>query len=282
MIYMAITCRADITFAIGKTSRGMHKPQPRHISMIRMLLGYLWKTRDFKLHYYSDGNNVRSLFGKLAEQDKGITIFSGCDGQHCDPALAGMADASFAPLHNSERKAISGFTIFVFYCLVSWRSKMQTITAESTHEAELIAVALAANEMIWIRKLLLELGFALGKSAIARDQLDLTDPKSVAHHLPELDEADDTINEEAEMKYALPPSTLMNDNMGTTQTVNNPETNPRNRFLGVRVFKTRDYIRASRLVVNYIPTAMNVSDMFTKALVYGPFAKFRTYCGISL
>ena len=98
MIYMAITCRADITFAIGKTSRGMHKPQPRHISMIRMLLGYLWKTRDFKLHYYSDGNNVRSLFGKLAEQDKGITIFSGCDGQHCDPALAGMADASFAPL----------------------------------------------------------------------------------------------------------------------------------------------------------------------------------------
>ena len=79
-----------------------------------------------------------------------------------------------------------------------------------------------------------------------------------------------------------PPSTLMNDNMGTTQTVNNPETNPRNRFLGVRVFKTRDYIRASRLVVNYIPTAMNVSDMFTKALVYGPFAKFRTYCGISL
>ena len=282
MIYMAITCRADITFAIGKTSRGMHKPQPRHISMIRMLLGYLWKTRDFKLHYYSDGNNVRSLFGKLAEQDKGITIFSGCDGQHCDPALAGMADASFAPLHNSERKAISGFTIFVFYCLVSWRSKMQTITAESTHEAELIAVALAANEMIWIRKLLLELGFALGKSAIARDQLDLTDPKSVAHYLPELDEADDTINEEAEMKYALPPSTLMNDNMGTTQTVNNPETNPRNRFLGVRVFKTRDYIRASRLVVNYIPTAMNVSDMFTKALVYGPFAKFRTYCGISL
>ena len=48
------------------------------------------------------------------------------------------------------------------------------------------------------------------------------------------------------MKYALPPSTLMNDNMGTTQTVNNPETNPRNRFLGVRVFKTRDYIRTRR------------------------------------
>ena len=38
---------------------------------------------------------------------------------------------------------------------------MQTITAGSTHEAELIAIALAANEGVWIRKLLIEIGFAL-------------------------------------------------------------------------------------------------------------------------
>ena len=97
---------------------------------------------------------------------------------------------------------------------------MQTITAESTHEAELIAVALAANEMIWIRKLLLELGFALGKAAVARAELDPKDPNSIATYLPEL-EPDDTVNEEADYKYALPPSTLANDNMGTTQTVIN-------------------------------------------------------------
>ena len=43
---------------------------------------------------------------------------------------------------------------FVFGCCVSWRSKIQTITAGSTHEAEIIAIALAANEGVWIRKLL--------------------------------------------------------------------------------------------------------------------------------
>ena len=45
---------------------------------------------------------------------------------------------------------------------MSWRSKLQTITAGSTHETELIATGLAANEGDWIRKLLLEVGFAVG------------------------------------------------------------------------------------------------------------------------
>ena len=31
----------------------------------------------------------------------------------------------------------------------------------STHEAELVAIALAANDGVWIRKLLIEIGFAL-------------------------------------------------------------------------------------------------------------------------
>ena len=77
--------------------------------------------------------------------------------------------------------------------------------------------------------------------------------------------------------YVIPTSVLGNANMGTTQTVNNPETKPRNRFVGTKHFKTRKYIMWARLAVNYIPTAKNVSDMFTKALVYEPFAKFRTY-----
>ncbi len=62
LIYMAITCRPDITFAIGKTSRGMHNPRARHVAMLRKLIAYLWKTRDYKLHYYRDGSNIRSLF----------------------------------------------------------------------------------------------------------------------------------------------------------------------------------------------------------------------------
>ena len=52
--------------------------------------------------------------------------------------------------------------LYMFLCLICWRSKLQTVTAQSTHEAELIAVALASNELIWIRKFMIEIGFAIG------------------------------------------------------------------------------------------------------------------------
>lgn len=282
IIYMAITCRPDITFTIGKTSRGMHAPKPRHIAMMKQLLAYLWKTRDYKLHYYRDGTNVRSHFRDIQDNDKGVAFFCGSDGQNIDPALAGMADANFANLKDEERKSISGFCLFVFFCLISWRSKIQTITAESTHEAELIAVALAANEMVWIRKLLLELGFALGKAAVARPKLEADKPETREHHLPEDTFGDDENNDEAHGKYSLPPSVLANDNKGTTQTFNNPETNMRNRFLDVKYFKVRDYIRWNRLAVCYVPSEKNIADFFTKGLIYGPFNKHRTYLGVTL
>mmetsp|Transcript_21281 Transcript_21281/g.66742 ORF Transcript_21281/g.66742 Transcript_21281/m.66742 type:complete len:123 (+) Transcript_21281:980-1348(+) len=61
----------------------------------------------------------------------------------------------------AERKSTTGYTVYLFNCLVSWKSKLQPIIATSTHEAELIALGTCADEAIWIRKLLRELGFAI-------------------------------------------------------------------------------------------------------------------------
>ena len=57
-----------------------------------------------------------------------------------------------------DRKSISGF---IFTCnggAVSWKSSKQTITADSTTEAEYIAASDAAKEAVWIRKFVSELG----------------------------------------------------------------------------------------------------------------------------
>ena len=85
--------------------------------------------------------------------------------------------------------------------------------------------------------------------------------RTLKHHLPVLEEHDDDEYESEGGDYVIPTSVLGNDNMGTTQTVNNPETKPRNRFVGTKHFKTRKYIMWARLAVNYIPTAKNVSDI---------------------
>ena len=110
------------------------------------------------------------------------------------------------------------------FCLICWRSRLQTATAQPTHEAELIAVALASNELIWIRKFMIEIGFAIGAcSPIARPVIT-----GVDSDLPEIDttttdfalefakvQADEALFGE---KFAIEPPYILK---GTTQAVNN-------------------------------------------------------------
>ena len=50
---------------------------------------------------------------------------------------------------------------------MSWRSKKQECVALSTAEAEYVALASAAQDSIWLRKLIAELGSPSNQSAIA-------------------------------------------------------------------------------------------------------------------
>jgi hypothetical protein len=162
----------------------------------------------------------------------------------------------------------------VFGCPVSWRSKLQTITAGSTHEAELIAIALAANEGVWIRKLLLEIGFAVGlQPAVSR-------PGICKKTETFLEDDDSDGLDTSSSGYSMKPFPLFNDNLGATQTVNNPDTSWRTRHLDVKYFKIRDYIKEMKLTVSHVPTTLNVADYFTKPLTYRDFNKFRHYLSI--
>ena len=79
----------------------------------------------------------------------------------------------------------------------------------------------------------------------------------------------------------MDPLQLFNDNLGTTQTLNNPEsTSPRSKHIGTRYFRTRDFIREQKLRVGYIGTDFNVADFFTKALKSPKFHTFRRTLGM--
>ena len=175
----------------------------------------------------------------------------------------------------------------MFFCLICWRSKLQTATAQSTHEAELIAVALASSELIWIRKFMIEIGFAIGacspnaRPVITGDDSDLPEVDSTTTDFAlecAKEDADDALYGE---KFAIEPSYLFNDNKGTTQTVNNPGTNSNTKHVATKEFRTRQYITQRLLRVCYIPTDMNIADFFTKALTETLFSKFRAFLGMS-
>ena len=78
-------------------------------------------------------------------------------------------DADFAGLYGYEKdndpvcvKSGTGYVINVADCPVLWQSKLQTETALSTMEAEIVALAHSCRELFPVMDLVLELGDAVG------------------------------------------------------------------------------------------------------------------------
>ena len=278
LIYISITARPDLAFAIGKLSRGMHKPNARHIAMLKHTLGYLRRTQDFKMVYKRKGNAVETLYRDLARQDVALVTLSGSDGQNIDP-LGGFSDANFANKSDEQSKSISGYCFFLFGMLISWRSKLQTLTAASTFESELIALSFAANEAVWIRKLLTELNFTLGPNINLRKESPLSaeiDPVSVI----DLDRHEEPSATSSSSSTSLAPVPVLVDNKSVEFSVNNPETSQRTRHLDTRYFKVRDFIRELQVRVRHIGTKYNPADFFTKALPRSEFSRYRDFLGM--
>ena len=66
MIYIAITARPDVAFAVGKLSRGVHCPNKLHCGMLKDVVGYLRNTITLPLRYTRKPLRVPMRFSELA------------------------------------------------------------------------------------------------------------------------------------------------------------------------------------------------------------------------
>ena len=266
IIYLHTTCRPDISYAIGVLARGMHKPTRVHVNKLKCLLKYLNSHRDTPLVYKRRDTCAHKHYANMSAEDPTLfaIISSNENGDNGFDILTGFSDADFAKSFAEKRRSTSGYAFFVFGNLITWKSKLQPLTAGSTHEAELIALSYAADEGVWIRRLLKEIKFAVYS---AKPHFYTTIKQGTATQPPRDVE-----------KYidSLPPSPIMVDNKGTTQTVNNPmSTAQASKHLDLRYFKVRDHIRERKLRVQFLRTHLNVADFFTKALPDPAFRNFR-------
>ena len=123
---------------------------------------------------------------------------------------------------------------------------------------------------IWLRKLLLDIGYAFSLEPIKLH--DATHMKSVM----ELD--GESVSDE---EFRLDPLQIFNDNLGTTQTINNPEaTSQRSKHIDVRYLRIRQHVQRQQLRVSYLGTDFNVADFFTKALKNPKFSGFLKVIGM--
>ncbi|CAK9158417.1 unnamed protein product [Ilex paraguariensis] len=110
----------------------MHYPSEAHMNAVTRILRYL-KFSNGKGLMYSENDHLN---------------------------IDGYTDADWAR-NISDRKSTSSYFTFVGGNLVTWRSKKQKVVALSNAEAEFRGMAKSVCELLWLRRLLTKIGFAL-------------------------------------------------------------------------------------------------------------------------
>ena len=130
LMYLAHT-RPDLAYALSIVSQFMHDLGEQHMNAVMCILRYL-----------------KSAPGK------GILLTKNVDFQSVDA----YSDADWAGAIY-DRRSTSRYFTFVGGNLVTWRSKKQNVVARSSLEAEFKGMALRICEALWLRLLLMDLGY---------------------------------------------------------------------------------------------------------------------------
>lgn len=160
LLYVANGTRPDLSFCVSFLCQFASDPKNKHMAGVRHLMRYLKHTKDYCIVYKKTG-------GKL-------DIFS---------------DADYAN-NKLDRKSFSGLLVMMAGGPIEWRCKKQTVVALSTQHAEYIAMAVAAQEALWLKNIFNDLGVAKmfqrpciqadNTSALALAQKDIVDDRSKA------------------------------------------------------------------------------------------------------
>ncbi|MBW0533619.1 hypothetical protein O181_073334 [Austropuccinia psidii MF-1] len=128
--YLAHHTRPDVLFTVNQLSKHSTKPSQPHWNALKHLFRYLKGTKDKCLVYRQ---------------------------QSIKEALTGWADADYAN-DNEDRKSITGYVILAFSNPICWLSKKQSVVAQSTTEAEYIAMNICSKQLRWLTFVFNDLG----------------------------------------------------------------------------------------------------------------------------
>ena len=131
LLYLSISTRPDITYAVSTLSRFSSNPTQQHWTALKRVMCYLKGTTNFGINYSKNGS------------------------QDC----ICYSDADWAGDVN-DRKSTSGYLFQISGGAVTWSTKKQSCVTLSTTEAEYIALASAAQEAVWLRQLTTDLGYS--------------------------------------------------------------------------------------------------------------------------
>lgn len=198
IMYAMMCTRPDVAFALSMTSRYQANPGESHWIAVKNILKYLRRTKDSFLVFG----------GELELRVKGYT------------------DASFQT-DGDDLKSQSGYVFMLNGGAVCWKSFKQSVTADSTTEAEYLAASEAAKEAVWIRQFL--------------DGLRV-------------------------VPSAVDPVTVYCDNSGAIFQAKEPKSSNKSRHVLRKYHVIRDNVERKEIDICKVGTDDNIADPLTKPL----------------
>ncbi|CAI7868104.1 unnamed protein product [Closterium sp. NIES-53] len=142
VMYAAVHTRPDASFGVGQLARVVQRPTEEQLEVAKRLVRYLGSTASAGVHF-SAGGQLKQI---------------GADGVTPGTLkLSCFTDATWAS-EDEDQSSFGGFVCMVGGGPVSWRSKKQSEIAQSSGEAEYMAMYHAIKEIVLLRKLLEDMG----------------------------------------------------------------------------------------------------------------------------
>ena len=158
LLYLARGTRPDIAYTVAFLARFVANPGRAHWQAVKHLFRYLQGTKDLRLVYRGERYDPEQIFRAFTDSAHGDSVDTG--------------------------RSTSGYLLTIGGGAVSWSSRLQSLVAQSTTEAEYIAAVDAGREAVWMRNLLTELGYTLsGPTVLHMDnQSSISVAKNPEHH----------------------------------------------------------------------------------------------------
>ena len=210
LLYLLFT-RPDLSFAVNQLTRHLNDPRKIHWTAAIRVLRYLRGCPDLGISYSAN------------EQTQSTALSQG--------PISGYSDSDWAGELNS-RRSTSGFVFMMCGGPISFRTKLQPSVATSTTAAEIMALAFAFKEALWLRQLARELQLP-GHNA---------------------------------------PFSLFEDNQGAIALAKENRFSDRAKHIDIQYFFIREHLELGTFLLHYCDTKDMLADILTKPLAQAIFS----------
>jgi hypothetical protein len=217
VMYGMLQTRPDLAFPVGVGSRFSSNPGIEHWNALMHLLRYIKGTLDLGITYRRSGRPSTPFAKTLL-----------CYG---DADWAGDKD---------KLRSTSGTLVILAGGAVSWISRLQSVAAQSTMEAEYIAGSQSSRELMFVWNL-------LGK--LMGNPLDHASP-------------------------------IYCDNQSAISVAENPAMHDKAKHIALKYHYIRDLIDDKNITIHYCQSGANPADLLTKILPRDTTARCRRMIGL--